>query len=111
MGVTMNRARILDLSILSVTGYLLLSTYAVAGDYVPRDGFVPDGETAIRIAEAVLVPIYGAKEVARERPFHPVLSDNTWTVRGTLPKGWVGGVAVIQIDKRDARVTGVSHGK
>jgi hypothetical protein len=35
----------------------------------PIDGFVPNKATAIRIAEAVLIPVYGEREIESERPF------------------------------------------
>jgi NTF2 fold immunity protein len=74
-------------------------------------GFVPDGATAVKIAEAVLVPIYGEAQIARERPFHATLNGKTWVVRGTLPPGDVGGVALAEISKEDARILRISHGK
>lgn len=58
----------------------------------PAKGFVPDAETASRIAEAVLIPIYG-KNVVSERPFKAELKDGIWTVMSTrrcqenLPNG------------------------
>ena len=72
--------------------------------YVPPAGFVPDSITAIRIAEAVWIPIYGEDQIRRQRPFHARLANNVWTVIGSLPRGWVGGVALAEISKRDARI-------
>jgi len=34
----------------------------------PKDGFVPDAKTAEKIAEAVLIPVYGEEQISRERP-------------------------------------------
>jgi hypothetical protein len=36
----------------------------------PAGGYVPDATTAVRIADAVLIPIYEAKQVGYENPFH-----------------------------------------
>src|SRR5437763_79960 len=36
---------------------------SIARDFPPEDGFVPDTGTAIRIAEAVLIPIHGLENV------------------------------------------------
>ena len=36
----------------------------------PKDGYVPDGKTAIRLAVAVWEPIYGADQIAHEKPYH-----------------------------------------
>jgi hypothetical protein len=79
--------------------------------YVPDAGFVPDERTAIQIAEAVLTPIYGAEAVKQERPFTASLKDGVWTVVGSLPRGAVGGVAIIEISSKDGRIQRVSHGR
>ena len=78
---------------------------------MPKEGFVPDEATAIAIAEAVLKPIYGAKQMESERPYHAKLINGVWWVGGTLPPKRVGGVAVIKISKRDARVLSLTHGE
>jgi len=97
---------------------LLAATFGVAQGrhtVVPKDGFVPDQETALKIAEAVWLPIYGAQQIDREKPFVAKLKDDVWTVSGTLhgEPGSIskGGVAIIKISKTDARVLEVSHGK
>jgi hypothetical protein len=83
--------------------------------YKPKDGYVPDAVTAIKIAEAVLVPIYGEKVINEEKPLKAVLKDGVWIVEGTLqcPEGerCLGGVAIIEISKDDGKVLRVSHGK
>jgi len=77
----------------------------------PRDGFVPNAETAIRIAEAVWLPIYGKETTEEERPFKASLTNGIWTVEGTLPEGMVGGVALAKISKADGTILEVIHGK
>jgi len=84
--------------------------------YVPPEGYVPNEETAIRIAEAVWIPIYGKEKIEGEKPFRARLQDGVWTVVGTLPRRkngrrTAGGVAIAEIAKRDGRVLRVSHGK
>jgi hypothetical protein len=78
--------------------------------YMPPQGYVPDAATAIKIAVAVWEPIYGRKQIRSERPFHASLRNGVWTVRGSLPRGAVGGVAEADISKRDGRVLRVIHG-
>jgi len=78
--------------------------------HVPKEGFVPDQATAIRIAEAVWIPIYGEAEIAGEKPFNARLQGGIWVVTGTLHAD-LGGVAHAEISKRDARIIRVSHGK
>lgn len=75
----------------------------------PKDGFVPNEATAIRIAEAVLFPIYGEKEIQSERPFKATLKDGVWTVKGTLAPGLLGGTAIVRVSKSDGRILLVAH--
>jgi NTF2 fold immunity protein len=78
---------------------------------VPKDGFVPNASTAIRIAEAVWIPIYGQENVEREKPFKAELRGNNWIVTGSLPSDMDGGVAIAEISRADGCVRRVSHGK
>ncbi len=77
----------------------------------PASGFVPDEATAVRVAEAILIPIYGKALVEGERPFTAKLTGHVWKVTGHLPLGVDGGVAEAWIDKRDGRILRVTHGK
>ena len=87
------------------------------GIRVPINGFVPDSLTAMRVAEAVLEPVYGAALVQRERPFSAKLVKSTWIVRGggvdEVPDSLrrAGGVAEVRIARRDGRIEYMSHGK
>jgi hypothetical protein len=80
-------------------------------NYKPKDGYVPDEQTAIAIAVAVWSPIYGRDHIQNEKPFKAVLTNGVWHVEGTLPEGLVGGVAVAEISKDDGRILKVSHGQ
>ena len=102
--------------LLSILTFVVLASPAHAQgtpkhSYVPPAGFVPDSSTAVRIAEAVWVPIYGEQQIARERPFIAMLRHGVWTVSGSLPTGQPGGVAVAEISKRTGRIIRVSHGR
>jgi hypothetical protein len=98
---------------------LFLGT-ALGHAYTPSNGYVPDEATAVRIAEAVLIPVYGEKQIESERPFTARLKKGVWTVAGTLKcsdgKGGfttdcVGGVATVEISKQDARIISMIHYK
>lgn len=79
--------------------------------YIPANGFVPDSATAIKIAEAIWVPIYGTS-VLEEKPYTVILEkDSIWIVDGTLKEGWLGGTAHIEIQKKDCKILNVIHGK
>ncbi len=80
-------------------------------NYVPPDGVVPSRETAVRIAEAIWEPIYGEKNITRQRPMRVTLTNGIWTVRGSLPPGHCGGVALAEIRKLDGCVLRISHGR
>ena len=79
--------------------------------YVPAEGFVPDAETAVKIAQAVLEPIYGVEEIRRQLPLEAVLHNEVWIVQGSVPTGTRGGVAYAEIAKRDGRIIRVTHGR
>jgi hypothetical protein len=76
----------------------------------PKNGFVPDGATAVKIGEAVAVAQYGEQRISRERPFRARLRGDVWTVMGTLhPQGAFGGTAVVKVSKLDGRVLFLIH--
>jgi len=77
--------------------------------YKPANGFVPDEATAVRIAEAVLIPIYGEEQIKSERPFKATLKDGIWLVQGYLPRGLKGGTGIVKIAKSDARIVFLIH--
>jgi NTF2 fold immunity protein len=87
---------------------------------VPKDGFVPDSETEVKIAEALLVPVYGKEKIESERPFKATLQNNVWTVTGSLycpdgkdatTKACDGGTAEVKLSKADGRVLKMIHSK
>lgn len=72
---------------------------------------VPDKETAVKIAEIIWFPIFG-NGVLKEKPYLAELkNDSVWLVRGQKKKFLIGGVAYIEINKKDCRILKVSHGK
>jgi hypothetical protein len=76
----------------------------------PKNGFVPDGITAVRIAEAVALAQWGEDRIRDERPFKARLRGDVWTIMGTLhPKGAAGGTAVVQLSKRTGAILFAVH--
>jgi len=49
--------------------------YAPKGGYKSEKGYVPEAQTAIKIAEAVLAPIYGEENIQDERPSRAALKN------------------------------------
>jgi hypothetical protein len=73
--------------------------------------YVPNEETAIKIAEAILTPIYG-KEVLEKRPFTAKLIKNKfWRVEGTMSLDELGGIPIVEIQKNDCKILSVTHTK
>jgi len=98
----------------------LLQAGAGAQSIAPRDGFVPDSATAVKIAEAVLVPVYGREKIESEYPLKAKLEHGIWTVDGTLhcrdSKGkesqvCPGGTAEVKLSKADGRILKMIHYK
>ena len=99
-------------------GFFVLIAAAMGQTYPPKSGYVPDAKTAIAIAQAVLIPVYGEKQIASEQPLHASLKNNVWTVEGTLNcpdgKGGTttrcnGGTALVRISKIDGRILRMIH--
>lgn len=100
---------------LQVLAGLFSSTYGsdAASDngWMPKEGVVPDAITAEKIAEVIFVRFYGAEQIDREKPFNTSIKDDVWIVEGNLPRGMLGGVAEIHINKTDGRILYLFHGR
>jgi hypothetical protein len=93
---------------------LLALCSALAQETIPshtHKPYVPDAETAIRIALAVWEPIYGKKLIAAEKPYRAALNDGVWRVEGSLREGSIGGVARADISATDGTILRVTHGQ
>lgn len=77
--------------------------------FVPEAGYVPDSQTAVRMAEAVLTPVYGSGLVERQRPFRASLEGEIWKVEGSIPENHLGGVSMVELAKTDGRIIRMSH--
>lgn len=86
--------------------HLIKSTRSIE----PKNGLVPDRTTAIAIAYAVALPVYGEKEMDNEKPFRAELDHGVWTILGTLHcTSCVGGTLVMQIDKASGKILFMTH--
>jgi hypothetical protein len=71
---------------------------------------VPNAETAIKIAEAIWLPIYG-KKIYEKKPFiAKLINSNVWVVEGTV-HSTKGGAPYIEIQKKDCKILKVYHEK
>ena len=73
--------------------------------------FVNDSETAIQIAVAIWSAAYGKDKIEKEKPYTAIEHEGFWYVNGSLPEGYLGGVAHIKIRKKDGAVMGYIHTK
>ena len=103
----------ITVAILLTGGILLVSAFAEnKKGYTPNEGVVPNEETAIKIAEAVWLPIYG-DNIYSKQPFKAEYKEKEkcWYVSGTLPPNTLGGVPEIKINKADGKILYIYHGK
>lgn len=70
-----------------------------------------DEASAVKIAEAIFVKVYGER-VLSERPWKTALEqdDSVYHIRGTL-KTTKGGVPEIRLKRSNAEVISICHGK
>ncbi|XUM24215.1 NTF2 fold immunity protein [Bradyrhizobium oligotrophicum S58] len=85
---------------------LNVSSLSAQQTFFPPREFVADANTAIAIARAVLIPIYGAEAIQRKEPLTARRHGDTWVVEGTLCGGaqnCVGGVAELHLSAQDGQ--------
>ena len=99
---------------------LLLTSSLLCQGRKSKPKSVADSATAVEIAEAALIPVYGRKHIESERPFTAKLRNGVWTVYGTLRcsdgKGGttticVGGAAAVEISQKDGHILRMWHPK
>jgi hypothetical protein len=78
---------------------------------VPINNIVADETTAIRIAEAILAPIYGERILAKQRPLIANLVGDVWQINGTMRPFAFGARIHVEISKRDGRILQVTLGQ
>jgi hypothetical protein len=83
-----------------------LSDYQVP---LPKEGLVPDKETAIKIAEVVLFRLYTEPEIIWQRPYAVKLENDVWLISGTMPHDMMGSVFKIAISKQTGEVLHLEH--
>jgi len=72
--------------------------------YIPKEGCVPDEETAIKIAEAIWKPLFGDR-ILISKPFIAILTKNqTWIVTGNLRPGYTFFLPFIEMRKKDGKI-------
>jgi hypothetical protein len=75
------------------------------------DTLIVDRQDAIALVEPILFKVYGKNQIIEQRPYEAYLIDGYWYIRGTLPKGSVGGTFEIIFSAHDGRVIRLTHYK
>ena len=71
---------------------------------LPDAGFVPNADTAMRIAEAVWIPLYGLDTVKSQGSFRASLLGDVWTVQGSLATKGTADSLIALLSKSDGRI-------
>ncbi|MDA3842813.1 MAG: YbbC/YhhH family protein [Candidatus Kapabacteria bacterium] len=105
------------ISIIIIFGLIFCFLDNVKSDKInPNRSYVPDKETASKIAEIILLSVYG-EQVNKQKPFKVTCeNDSVWSINGVLPEpkeGYmnIGGVAHIRIRKKDCKILECYHTK
>ena len=86
------------------------NSVASNGENATNTTIVPDSSSAVRIAEAVWIGVYGP-EVLDKKPYTATLVNSSyWIVKGSLSDE-LGGVPYIEIRKNDGCVQKITHTK
>ena len=76
-----------------------------------RTGPVDDEQSAIAIALAAWIPVYGSEQIERQRPFSAKMKNGVWYVEGSMLDDTPGGVAMARILQKDGRILEIMHGE
>lgn len=72
---------------------------------------LPNKQAAVAVAEAILFPIYGQRNIVDERPYEVYRIDGCWYISGTLPAGYDGGTFETVLNASNGQVLRLTHGK
>ncbi len=79
--------------------------------YRNQNGLIPNAKAAVDFAKIIFNYCENGA-FNSEKPFNVELVNNrVWYIYGSLPKGTVGGVVEISIQKSDGKVLAIFHGK
>lgn len=106
--------RSVNLSRVLLTGALFVSissacdsnkcSNTLKGDLVSKDSI------AVKIAEAVCIPLYG-EDIISQKPYQVRSESDKWIVEGSRQKNEVGGTFHVEIEKKCGTILKVTHSK
>jgi hypothetical protein len=88
---------------------MVLSVHGSGIDGIPKDGVIPNAETATKVGEAVLIPVFGQAHVDREKPLRADPENDYWIVYGTLKPNTRGGTVMVKLKRRTGEVVRIWH--
>jgi hypothetical protein len=111
-----------ELTYMTRTIHLLLAILCLTMSVVMAEqdrfsnGVIPDKETAVAVAEAILFRAYGKQNIESQKPYQVTLTDGEWYIFGSLQKDPAGGpvfggVFRIVIAQKDGRVRSIAQGE
>lgn len=68
-------------------------------------------ELAIQVAEPVLFSVYGEKKILDQRPYRVYDTGTYYKIEGSLKEEYIGGTFEIIINKTNAEIIKITHGK
>lgn len=117
------RDQVAAIACATVVAYVIFSTLQPAqgtdlsnkiiwdSGFVPRGGFVPDEDTAVKLADVTLTRLFGGIESASWKPYSVELVENCWVVQGHKKNAATGGTVELRISKADGRISYVILGQ
>ena len=80
------------------------------------EGFIPTADIAVKIAECVLLEIYGKESIEKEKPFSVNLVNGIWVIEGHIPNGndsalTFCGQSYVEIRKSNGEIIKLLHTK
>lgn len=72
---------------------------------------IPDAQTAVDVALILAKKVYGKEKIEREKPYQVIKNGTFWTVCGSLPGSYYGGIFVVTLNAKNGEVVEFYHGK
>jgi len=88
---------------------LLLMSFNLMQKEDEKIDYVPNAETAVKVAEVLWLPLYG-ESIYEHKPFSAKLQNGIWIVSGKQKKQ-KGGYPYAEIQKSDCKVLKITHFK
>ena len=76
-----------------------------------ENNILPDEITAIKVVEPILFRIYGKENILKQRPYEIIKQNDYYIINGTMKKPAPGGVFVIIINSKNAKIIELIHGE